>query len=121
RGTERHADSSPPASRQPRPERIAEKVELLVGIVSAPVIILAVHYLRLLGMKRQPTFSEPLGKRCEQPSRLRFTLAVADGIVGLTFEVDNGLLRASSTTTGALAPTLIGTCAGRCVPIALSA
>src|SRR5262249_54390364 len=32
----------PPPPRQPRPEGVAEEVELLVGIVSAPVIILAV-------------------------------------------------------------------------------
>ncbi len=64
RGTERDADSTLPSSRQPRPKRIAEEVELPVRIVSAPVIIFAVDDLRLIRMKRQPTFSEPLLERC---------------------------------------------------------
>ena len=79
-GTERHADLSAPTSHQPRPERIAEEVELLVGIVSAPVIIFAVDDLRLLGMKHQPTFGEPLRKRLTQASCLRFAPAVADWV-----------------------------------------
>jgi hypothetical protein len=62
-GTERDADSTLPSSRQPRPIGIAEEVKLLVGILSAPVIILAVDDLRLLRMKRQSTFSEPLLER----------------------------------------------------------
>src|SRR5215813_9728139 len=69
-----------PTSRQPRPERIAEEVELLVGIVSAPVIIFAIDDLRLLGMKHQPTFGEPLRKRLTQASCLRFAPAVADWV-----------------------------------------
>src|SRR5512132_4405980 len=54
RGTERDADPTLPSSRQPRPECIAEEVELAVGIVTASILILAVDDLRLLRMKRQP-------------------------------------------------------------------
>ena len=63
RGQERDAIGSVGPGREPRPECIAEEVELLVGILSAPVIILAVDDLRLLRMKRQSTFSEPLLER----------------------------------------------------------
>src|SRR5262252_5907900 len=47
---EHDAEGTPPASRQPRPKGIAEEVELLVGVISAPVIILAVDDFRLLRM-----------------------------------------------------------------------
>ena len=57
-------DAKPlPSARQSRPECIAEEVELLVTIGSAPVIILAIDNLCLLWMKRQPAFSEPSLKR----------------------------------------------------------
>ena len=63
RGAERDADLSAPPPRQPRPERVAEEVELLVRIVSAPIIVLAVDDLRLLRMKRQSAIREPLLER----------------------------------------------------------
>ena len=55
-------DSTLRSSCQPRPKRIAEEVELLVGVVSTSVIILALDDLRLFGMKLKPTFSESLFK-----------------------------------------------------------
>src|SRR5262252_2965180 len=88
RRTEHNAKGTAPASRQPRPERIAEEVELLVGVISAPVIILAEDDFRLLGMKRQSAFGEPLLKRCAQGLCLISTAAVADRIIGITFERD---------------------------------
>src|SRR5208283_5589140 len=66
RGAERDADRSAPPSRQPRPERVAKEVELVVRIVSAPIIILAVDDLRLLRMKRQSAVREPLLKSIPQ-------------------------------------------------------
>ena len=51
RRTERDTDSTLLSSRQPRPKRIAEEVELLVGIISASVIILTIDDMRLLRMK----------------------------------------------------------------------
>src|SRR5208283_5230636 len=63
---ERDADLPSPPSRQPRPECIAEEVELMVGMVPAPIIILAEDNLRLLRMKRQPAFREPLLKGSPQ-------------------------------------------------------
>src|ERR1700752_4235272 len=51
RRTEQDAECTPLASRQPRPERVAEKVERLVWIASAPIFILAVDDFRPLRMK----------------------------------------------------------------------
>src|SRR3954447_4631195 len=48
RRTERDADLPSPSARQPRPERIAEEVELLVGIVATSVIILAIDDARMV-------------------------------------------------------------------------
>ena len=88
RRAEHDAEGTPPASRQPRPECIAEDVELLVGVISAPVIILAVDDFRLLGMQPQPAFGEPVLKRCAQGLCLISPAAVADRIIGITFERD---------------------------------
>src|SRR5271169_825270 len=83
RGAERNAEGTPPPSRQPRPECVAEKIELVVRVVSAPVIILAIDDFRFLGMKRQAAFNEPSLKRCAQRPRLLFIAAVADHIIGI--------------------------------------
>jgi hypothetical protein len=66
RGAEQDAECTPPASRQPRPERVAEKVERLVWVASTPIFILAIDDFRLLRMKRQSAVSEPPLKRCAQ-------------------------------------------------------
>ncbi len=50
RWAKRDAHLSAPSARQPRPESIAEEVELVVGMASASIIILAVDDLRLFGM-----------------------------------------------------------------------
>src|SRR5215472_4399045 len=86
RRAEQDAESPPPPPRQPRPEGVAEEVELLVGIVSAPVIILAIDDVRLLGMKRQSTFGEPPLKRCAQHLCLLFAPTVTDRIISITLE-----------------------------------
>ena len=88
RGAEQDAEGAPPASRQPRPEGIAEEIQLLVGVLSASVIILAVDDFRLLGMQPQPAFGEPVLKRCAQGLCLISTAAVSDCIIGITFERD---------------------------------
>src|ERR1035438_2724861 len=77
-----------PSARQSRPERVAEKVELVVTIGPASVIILAVDYFCLLRMKCQPAFSEPLLKRCVQISRLLLTSTMADDIIGIALKRD---------------------------------
>src|SRR3954452_7131450 len=84
--TERDADLPSPSARQPRPERIAEEVELLVGIVATSVIILAIDDFRLLGMKCQSTFSKPFLKRDAQGRSLFLTATVTDRIVGIALE-----------------------------------
>src|SRR5215831_16366767 len=71
RGAERNADSPAPPSRQPRPERVAEEVELVVAMGSASIIILTENDLRLLRMKRQPALGKPLFKGSLQRRRLR--------------------------------------------------
>src|ERR1700722_16500356 len=87
-------DTEPvPSARQSRPKRVAEKIELLVTIGSAPVIILAVDNLRLLRMKRQSAFSEPSLKRCPQVPRLLLTATMADDIIGITLEADIRMVR----------------------------
>src|ERR1700751_5313198 len=48
RGAEQAAECTPPASRQSRPEPVAEKVERLVWVASAPIFVLAVDDFRLL-------------------------------------------------------------------------
>jgi hypothetical protein len=93
RRAERDAEGTPPPSRQPRPEWVAEKIELLVGVVSAPVIILAVDDFRLLGMKRH-AFHKPSLKLCAQRPRLRLTAAVADRIIGIALERDGRMVPA---------------------------
>src|SRR5215469_13351386 len=69
RRAEHDAKGTAPASRQPRPERVAEKVEPLVWVISAPIFILAVDDFRLLRMKCQSAVGEPLLKRCAQRPR----------------------------------------------------
>src|ERR1700688_285196 len=86
-------DAKPmPSARQSRPERVAEKIELLVAISSAPIIILAVDNLCLLRMKCQPAFSEPHLKRCAQCPRLLLTATMADSIVGIALEGDGRMV-----------------------------
>src|SRR4051812_37634531 len=84
--TERDADLPSPSARQPRPESIAEKVELPVGIVPTSVIILAIDDFRLLGMKCQSAFSKPVLKRDAQGRSLLLTATVTDRVVGVTLE-----------------------------------
>src|SRR4051794_23077149 len=84
--TERDADLPSPSARQPRPESIAEKVELPVGIVPTSVIILAIDDFRLLGMKCQSAFSKPVLKRDAQSRSLLLTATVTDRVVGVTLE-----------------------------------
>src|SRR5438477_9079787 len=47
--------------RSPRPESVAEKIELLVRVRPSPILILAIDNLRLLRMKFQPTVLQASG------------------------------------------------------------
>jgi hypothetical protein len=89
---ERDADLPAPPSRQPRPKRVAEEVELVVGMVSAPIIILAEDDLRLRRMQRQPAVREPLLKGIPQRRGLRLASAMADRIIGIALEWDVGIV-----------------------------
>jgi hypothetical protein len=71
---------------------IAEKVEPLIGIHLAAVIILAVDNLRLLRMECQSTFSEPLFERYAQCCGLCLTGAMTNRIVGIALERDGGMI-----------------------------
>src|SRR5262245_55584752 len=64
----------------------AEKVERDAGKVSAPVGILAIDDLRLLGMQHQLARCEPLRQRVPQCPRLHSTAAVTNGIVRVPLE-----------------------------------
>ena len=84
RRTERDAEPLPPA-RQPRPKRIAEKIELVVWVVSASIIVLASDF-GLIRMQRQRALREPLLQRCPQRPGLFFTATMADRIIGVSLE-----------------------------------
>jgi hypothetical protein len=103
RRAEQDAEGTSPAPRQPQPERVAEKVERLVWVVSAPIFILAVDDFRLLRMKRQSAVSEPPLKRCAQRPRLRLTAAVASA---------NGTLDRSRCAAAPIAVRPLGAFAG---------
>ena len=79
---------SPSILRPPRPECVAEKVELLVRVVTPSVVILAIDDLRLLRMQLQPAFSKPPLQHRLQPLRLRFAHAVAEDIISKALERD---------------------------------
>ena len=85
RRTERNAESLPPA-RQPRPKRIAEKIERVVWVVSASIIVLAIDDFGLIRMQRQRALREPLLQRCPQRPGLFFTATMADRIIGVSLE-----------------------------------
>jgi hypothetical protein len=85
RRTERDAEPLPPA-RQPRPKRIAEKIEPMVWVVSASIIVLAIDDFGLVRMQRQRALREPLLQRCPQRLGLFFTATMADRIIGVSLE-----------------------------------
>ena len=85
RRTERNAEPLPPA-RQPRPKRIAEKIEPVVWVVSASIIVLAIDDFGLIRMQRQRALREPLLQRCPQRPGLFFTATMADRIIGVSLE-----------------------------------
>ena len=85
RRTERDAEPLPPA-RQPRPKRIAEKIEPMVWVVSASIIVLAIDVFGLVRMQRQRALREPLLQRCPQRLGLFFTATMADRIIGVSLE-----------------------------------
>src|SRR6266404_1633154 len=64
----------------------AEKVEVDVGEVAAPVQILAVDDLRLLRMQYQLAGREAVGNRAPECPRLLGALAVTDDVVRVPFE-----------------------------------
>src|SRR5947208_17140770 len=66
----------------------AEKVEVDVGEVAAPVHILAVDDLRLLRMQHQLAGRKAVGNRAPECPRLLGALAVADDVVRVTLERD---------------------------------
>src|SRR3984893_8876161 len=79
-GTEVDEELSLTILRSPRPKRVAQKIELLVGIRPPPVFILAIDYLRLFRIKLQPTLLQAFGYGC--PNRLGFPFrsAMHDGV-----------------------------------------
>src|ERR1700694_2830218 len=72
--------------RSPWPKRVAQKIELLVGIRPSPIFILAIDNLRLLRMKLQSTFPQPRGYGCPNLMGVPFRSAMHDSIIGETFK-----------------------------------
>src|SRR6266540_5893777 len=66
----------------------AEKVEVDVGEVAAPVDILAVDDLRLLRMQHQLAGRKAVGNRAPECPRLLGALAVTDDVVRIPLERD---------------------------------
>src|SRR5712692_11825484 len=81
-GTEINEELSFAIFRSPRPKRVAQKIELLVGIRPSPVIILAVDDLRLLRMKLQPTVLQTNGYGRPNLLGFLFRSAMHDGVIG---------------------------------------
>ncbi len=85
-GQERDAIGSVGPGRKPRPECIAEEVELDCGIASLAVGIRAVDDVRFLRVKHQPTSRKPLRKSVTQGFGLGFSPAVADRVIRIPFK-----------------------------------
>src|SRR5215472_7693006 len=85
-GTEVDEELSFAILRSPRPKRVAQKIELLVGICPSPVFILAIDDLRLFRMKLQPALLQAFGYRCPNLLGFRLCSAMHDGIVGETLK-----------------------------------
>src|SRR5262245_29771112 len=66
----------------------AQKVEVDVGEVTAPVYILAVDDLRLLRVQHQLAGREAVGNRTPECPRLLCALAVTDDVVRVPLERD---------------------------------
>jgi hypothetical protein len=72
--SEAHEKLPPPILRPTRPERVAEEIELLVGMPSRPIVILAVDDPRLLGVHVQPAGPESTFDARQYLLRLRLTV-----------------------------------------------
>src|SRR5215831_18194413 len=85
-GTEVDEELSPPIFRSSGSERVAQIIELSVGISSAPVIILTIDDFRLGRMKLQPARRKALLKRLLQGHRLFLAATVAEDVIGEPLE-----------------------------------
>src|SRR5450631_1230457 len=85
-GTERDAHSSGSFAHHPRPERVAEKVELKSRIVFTSTFISAIDDFRLVRMQRQSAISKSHLKRGAQRHGLVFGATVANRIIGIALE-----------------------------------
>src|SRR3984893_4514060 len=72
--------------RQPRPERVAEEVELQDRVFASAIGVLAVDHFGLLWMEHQPAFGKPPFQDLTQRQGLALAPAVADDVVGVPLE-----------------------------------
>src|SRR5690349_7863246 len=86
RGREVDKELSFPVLRSSRAERVSQKIEFVVRIISSSIIILAIDNLRLLGMKLQPTVFQSIRNCCTNFLGLAFRSAMHDGIIGVSLE-----------------------------------
>ncbi len=75
-GTERDAHAAGPLAHQPRPERVAEKVELEDRVHVPSVFISAIDNFGLVRMKRQSAVSKTRVKSCPKRHRLGSAFAL---------------------------------------------
>src|SRR6266516_1285969 len=87
RGLERAEDAAVPGPGRPRAEGVPQEREGGAGEVPAPVGVLAVHDLGLVGVQAQPDFGHPLIESGPDLAGLGFRFAVYDGVVGIPFEI----------------------------------
>src|SRR3979490_2915764 len=83
-GTEVDEELPCPILRSPWPKRVAQKIELLVGIRPSPIFILAIDNLRRLRMKFESAFPQTRGNRCPNLLGFHFRSSMHDGIIGET-------------------------------------
>ena len=96
-GTERDAHTPGPFAHHPRPESVAEKVELKSRMIFASTLISAIDDFRLLRMQRQSAISKPRLKSSPQRRGLVLCAAVANRIIGIALERNVREIPAQST------------------------
>src|SRR6516165_9865068 len=84
--SEAHEELPPPSLRPTRPERVPEKIKLLMGMPSRPIVILAVDDPRLLGVHFQAAVLESTRDARQNLVRLLLRLAVRHHSVGVPLE-----------------------------------
>ena len=84
--------NSPMVHRGPRPELVAQKGEFLVLMMSGTVRVFAEDEACFTLVQFQPAFLHPVLNRLEKPFSFLPRPTMHDGIVGITFEGNVGVM-----------------------------